>query len=103
LAATPPRPTAPDHAGRVTPTDPAAEAGLIGWEDDPADASPAGPAAPAAGTSLAPSGVAADVQTAVAADGTVPVIIRLREQADVDEVAREAAQPGRAAVARSEE
>lgn len=99
LAATPARSTDSDQARRVTHTDPAAEAGLIGWEDDPADASPAGPAAPAAGTSLAPSGVAADVQTAVAADGTVPVIIRLREQADVDEVAREAAQAGRAAVA----
>ena len=51
---------------------------------------------PASGTSH-PAGVTPEVRAAVAADGTADVIIRLREQADLARVERQAAQAGRAA------
>jgi outer membrane protein assembly factor BamB/subtilisin family serine protease len=55
--------------------------------------------APGAGTSAEGSGVDPRVRAEVDDGGTVPVIIRLREQADMDSVQRQAAAAGRAAAA----
>ncbi|HEY8475127.1 MAG TPA: carboxypeptidase regulatory-like domain-containing protein [Natronosporangium sp.] len=57
------------------------------------------PTAPADGAAGTPAGIEAEVQAAVEADGEVPVIIRLRQQADLAAVAEEAKQAGRAAAA----
>jgi outer membrane protein assembly factor BamB len=57
------------------------------------------PAAPADSVTPPPSGVDPAVQEAVETDGTVPVIIRLRERPDLARVARDAARAGSAAAA----
>jgi outer membrane protein assembly factor BamB len=51
------------------------------------------------GTSDPPSGVTAEVRDAIDADGTAPVVIRLREQVDMAQVEQQAALAGRAAAA----
>jgi outer membrane protein assembly factor BamB/subtilisin family serine protease len=57
---------------------------------------------PADGETDPPAGVAQEVREAAADDGEVPVIIRLREQADLAAVEQEAALAGRAAASAAE-
>lgn len=64
-----------------------------------ADPDPTVPEAAPAGTTTAPAGVAPEVRAAVASGGTAAVVIRLREQADLAEVAQQAAAAGQAAAA----
>jgi outer membrane protein assembly factor BamB/subtilisin family serine protease len=57
------------------------------------------PAVPGGGAAARPAGVAEEVRAAATADGTVPVIIRLRAQADLARVEQAAGQAGQAAAA----
>jgi outer membrane protein assembly factor BamB/subtilisin family serine protease/protocatechuate 3,4-dioxygenase beta subunit len=103
-AAAGPAPAAPRPAAagqQPAPGGPAGElrdvySGLTGG------AGPAGaevPAAPGGGSTSGPAGVAGEVRAAVDDAGRAAVIIRLREQADLAEVERQAAAAARAAAA----
>jgi outer membrane protein assembly factor BamB/subtilisin family serine protease len=67
-----------------------------GFADDPDQTVKS---ASAGGTASRPAGVATGVRTAVAQDGSAPVIVRLRAQADLAQVAQQARQAAAAAAA----
>ena len=95
--------TGADHPGsspnRVSHSSIESDPELVGLSIEPGGTGLATTPADPSGTAAPRFGVSADVRAIVDEEGVAPVLIRLRDQADLSVVAQQAAQAGQAAVA----